>query len=252
MGCDIHLTAEYRDASGVWHNDDLTTEPDKYGDTDPHHKNPNYGDQLYNGRSYDLFSILANVRNGFGFAGVKTGDGLVPIAMPRGIPEDAAEMTKHYLNHYGVDGHSHSYHTVAELLAYDWTQVVNKTGVVGYRSLAEFKLRGKPETWSGDVTGGGILKHDGAAAIKIIDTLIEDWWQIYHGFSDEILDRNHNRIEPGLLAQLREHFGVQPVFQVNWSVPYYEVAGYFLSNTMPRLWRMGKPEDVRILFFFDN
>lgn len=44
----------------------------------------------------------------------------------------------------------------------------------------------------------------------------------------------------------------QPVFSMDWSVHYYEVASDFLSETLPRLWRLGQPEDVRIVFWFDN
>lgn len=43
----------------------------------------------FDNRNYDLFAALADVRNGVGFAGVKTGKAIEPIAMPRGIPDDA-------------------------------------------------------------------------------------------------------------------------------------------------------------------
>jgi hypothetical protein len=39
-------------------------------------------------RSYDTFAMLANVRNGRGFAGIKTSDGFPFIAEPRGLPDD--------------------------------------------------------------------------------------------------------------------------------------------------------------------
>jgi hypothetical protein len=187
MECDIHLTAEYRDAKGTWHNDDLTDAADKYGDQGPRHKEENYDLRLYSGRSYDLFAILANVRNGYGFAGVTTGEGFNPIADPRGVPFDAADITKRYMQSYESDGHSHSYFTVAELMAYDWTQVTHKTGIVGYHGLARFKLYGKLENWSGGISGPGIVEHDGAQAVEIVNKLTADepahkWWDVYHGF----------------------------------------------------------------------
>ena len=40
--------------------------------------------------------------------------------------------------------------------------------------------------------------------------------------------------------------------KVEWEQPYYEVAKQFLWETLPRLWRLGRPEDVRIVYFFDN
>lgn len=36
-------------------------------------------------RDYFLFGVLANVRNGHGFAGVDTGDPVDPISEPRGV-----------------------------------------------------------------------------------------------------------------------------------------------------------------------
>lgn len=70
MGCDIHLTVEaFRD--GSWR-----CVPNDCGD-------------WYDNRNYDVFAILADVRNGSGFAGVSTGEGFAPIAPRRGIPADA-------------------------------------------------------------------------------------------------------------------------------------------------------------------
>lgn len=67
MGTDIHSVAQVR-KDGKW----LTVLQDVCGD----------------GRNYDTFAMLANVRNGRGFAGVKTGDGFPFIAEPRGLPDD--------------------------------------------------------------------------------------------------------------------------------------------------------------------
>lgn len=39
-------------------------------------------------RDYDTFAVLADVRNGRGFAGVETGEGWPVFANPRGLPDD--------------------------------------------------------------------------------------------------------------------------------------------------------------------
>ncbi len=39
-------------------------------------------------RSYNTFAMLADVRNGRGFAGIKTSDGFPVIHEPRGLPSD--------------------------------------------------------------------------------------------------------------------------------------------------------------------
>ena len=40
--------------------------------------------------------------------------------------------------------------------------------------------------------------------------------------------------------------------QIEWEEPYHKSAGQFYNKTMPALRALGKPEDVRIVFFFDN
>jgi hypothetical protein len=105
MGCDIHIFAEVK-IEGKWevvkekvfkgYQDEPTSEP-------------------FGFRSYDTFAILANVRNGRGFAGVKTGEGFIPISEPKGLPDDVSEKVKGSAEHWDLDGHSHSYHTLKDL-----------------------------------------------------------------------------------------------------------------------------------------
>lgn len=77
MGCDIHLFVERRTDAG-WEQ-----VPNPESDDWAHPA------RWYHERNYHLFAILASVRNGVGFAGVKTGDGFNVIAEPRGLPDDA-------------------------------------------------------------------------------------------------------------------------------------------------------------------
>lgn len=233
MGCDIHLTAERR-VNGQWLNDDLHVE-DGYIQNRPAHN-----DRLYSGRNYDLFAILANVRNGHGFAGVDTGDGFNPIASPRGVPDDASQLYRDWVAEWGGNGHSHSWFIVSELLAYDWTQVTTKRGVLdSLHELARWKLFGAPEAWSGSISGHNITHHvvDDAALAQLNGLVNGDWWKLFHA-NKEAEEKVHAT------------FGGRPVFRVSWTTPYYRAASSFLSETMPRLWRMGQPDDVRILFFF--
>ena len=48
----------------------------------------NFDSPHYIPRNYLLFSVLADVRNGTGFAGVITYKPVVPISEPRGLPDD--------------------------------------------------------------------------------------------------------------------------------------------------------------------
>jgi hypothetical protein len=46
--------------------------------------------------------------------------------------------------------------------------------------------------------------------------------------------------------------GKTPYTRVRWEVSYTDAAGSFYEKTMPALARLGAPEDVRIVFWFDN
>ena len=40
--------------------------------------------------------------------------------------------------------------------------------------------------------------------------------------------------------------------QVEWERSYYDCSGTFLKETMPKLWRLGAPGDVRLVYWFDS
>lgn len=68
MGTDIHgVFQRYNHTTNVWEDIESNYEQ---------------------GRHYQLFAVLAGVRNGTGFAGVPTGEAVTPIASPRGLPDD--------------------------------------------------------------------------------------------------------------------------------------------------------------------
>lgn len=101
------------------------------------------------GRNYNLFAVLANVRNGFGFAGVKTSEQLPCISEPKGIPEDIYETceidewgnVRHYPgflfrsytwinDSVWLGDHSHTWLTVKEIIDFDWDYVGKFQGYV--------------------------------------------------------------------------------------------------------------------------
>jgi hypothetical protein len=66
-------------------------------------------DSPYHGRNYMLFAWLADVRN--------TTYGDVPVlSEPRGLPIDVSEEIRKLSNQIGIDGHSHSWYLVSEIL----------------------------------------------------------------------------------------------------------------------------------------
>ncbi len=152
MGCDIHTRCEVK-VNGKW---ELNTEkvflPRHEHDkselkTDP----PEW-------RSYDWFAVLADVRNGKGFAGLKTGDGFSVIAEPRGVPADATEEWRQYVDDWDSDMHSASWLTLSDFKKFDWSQRSVKCGVISleqYKALRETK--DAPDSWCGSVGGRDII-----------------------------------------------------------------------------------------------
>lgn len=250
MGCDIHFYVEKK-IDGQW------VTADEWGDDkyDEGRKTVDYKKQFYSGRSYNLFAILANVRNGRGFAGIKTGEGFNPIDDPRGTPEDCCPEYRTMMDDYGCDGHSHSYFTLAELLAYDWTQVTTQQGYVDVVEWARWRDHGKPTGRSGDV-GGGNVRH-------LTNEAFEAAWQIVR-LENQFPEQRHasahlnrHQEDKPYLARMREILGGSPYTLVTWSEPYYEaISRDFFGETIPKLLKVaadaGGAENVRATFFFDN
>lgn len=131
-------------------------------------------------RNYNRFAMLANVRNGAGFAGIKTGDGFEYIAEPRGLPEDVYYGIQEMSDEYGIDGHSHSWCMVDELLAF-----LNKPressmlcGYVTPKEYVEWKTEGSPSSWCGDTSGpkGSKLQMETLIDSGVLDLSEEDMW----------------------------------------------------------------------------
>lgn len=122
MGCDIHLWVETKNEEDEW---------EIWPPTPEHATQGQWGffvtggpGTWWSGRNYRLFGTLANVRNGWGFAGHRYGETIEPLTDERGVPEDASEEYLEQVAAWEGDGHSHTWMTLAELLEYDWNQTV--------------------------------------------------------------------------------------------------------------------------------
>lgn len=117
MGCDIHTLLErkfdYKDRG--WANVDYW-KYNAYYDENSEYEDKFELEDFYDNRNYELFAILADVRN---YNDVKC------IQEPKGTPIDCDKVTKDYIDKWGADGHSHSYFTLKELYNY-WLKTVNK------------------------------------------------------------------------------------------------------------------------------
>lgn len=213
MGCDIHFYVEVR-KDGKWVSADTWEVED--GDRS------NYDHAFYSGRNYNLFSLLADVRSE---------SGAEPFSSPRGIPDDSCLEIKEVVEQWGRDGHSHSHFTLAELMAQDWELGQRDEGSVALGVYVKWNRWGRqhqerPDSWCGWTSCKTITEADAAELIKKIG-------------EDE--------------AEKQTDWGRDSVYvRCSWTIPRSKVAGSFLSETMPKLWKLGKPEDVRCVFFFDN
>jgi len=198
MGCDIHMYCEIK-KDNIWTFSGPMFK-DKYYNSEQETStwNQPFTIHPYFGRNYRLFSVLADVRNGYGFAGIDTGDRIEPICLPKDLPPDMSEEVKKEWEGWESDGHSCSYLTVKELLDYNWNQTIVIRGMVTKETAEEYRKTGKtPDVWCGST--------------------------------------NQNGFE-----------------NLEWKENLMEFTKGFVNETIPLLQTLGNPEDVRIVFWFDN
>lgn len=181
----------------------------------------------YTDRNYDMFAMLADVRNGRGFAGVDTGDGFVPIAEPRGFPLDMSDFMQEESKKVE---HTPSWLSLDELNAYNWEQTTKHRGWVNPPEYKEFLAEGKPSYCAGSVSGAGI-EHVSTEEM------------------DKFLAANPD------LSLEHDPFRWKIYTLVEWEEYYRESAGRFYTETLPKLREIRALEsvlDLRIVFWFDS
>lgn len=125
MGCDIHIVVEQRfedrwvgrHAFDSWMvrtpasakaNDAAMRKVDAEhtaGFRDGYMLSMTWGGNLARDRNYELFTKLANVR-------ADNDEG----PKPKGVPDDASDLTRLHLEHWGNDAHSKTYYSLREAL----------------------------------------------------------------------------------------------------------------------------------------
>ena len=164
MGTDIHIAVEEQMDDGTWRivkppyrsrwDDGYSWSPwAESNDFDDPRPDPTV-------RNYAAFAFLADVRNGYGFAGVITHEPVEAQFPNRGLPEDSPfYATGEVDDHSWLGDHSFTWATLEELLNAPWEVEFKQRGVVGYRGYREWKEKGLPTSWSGDVCGPGVTIH---------------------------------------------------------------------------------------------
>jgi hypothetical protein len=263
MGTDIHMAVERRNRAGRWQyvpdappeaRDEYWSNKAKENPTDKWAQE--FCKRWYTDRNYEAFAILANVRNGSGFAGCDTGDGFRYIAAPRGLPSDLSDALRTPINRTAMeesgldvsdireetekdvdsddDGfwlgdHSFTYFTVDELLAFDWEgQTTKLRGIIPLEEWIERERTGNtksPASYCGGIAGQGIVtftQQGARAMVQACGAVVAP---------------------PGARVHVR----------AEWEETYAEAAGGFYSRVLPALAKLDKnPANVRVVMGFDS
>lgn len=240
MGCDIHLAVEVR-RNGRWTREVVVPESArsewllKSAAGEPEGWEARRAVRTwYDDRNYEVFAVLADVRNN---------GHITPISQPRGLPDDMDEATRKLTgeddddydeDEISLGDHSQSWLTLAELLAYPWDGEVQRDGVV---SLDQFMERVKTygdsvpvrtdkfpyKEWSGGISGPGIVVRK---ASDVVAALRSNGLGVASGERTYVSD--------------------------SWVMPVRVQARGFVDRLLPALLGLGAPDDVRIVFGFDS
>lgn len=238
MGCDIHAAIEYKNGDGKWHC--VTGRPNKwFSEKEPESEENNrtrYDLDL--NRDYDMFAILGNVRNGSGFAGIKTGEGFLPISDCRGVPADSAPETLQALS----NEHSATWVSLRELLEYDWTRGAVHYGVVDAVTFEKWdrvkEWNPQPDTWCGDVSGNGITHTDE----NTMRAKINDIKKRHHG--------NWTAIDKAIQTELNGWH-----CRIKWETDCADDGAQIWRKILPVMLPLGKDhgyDNVRLVMDFDS
>lgn len=175
-------------------------------------------------RNYDLFAILANVRNGFGFGGCDTGDRFPTIVPRRGLPADVSDQVADESERWGADGHSHTWMTLKEFLDFPfWDDLRVNRGYITRDEYRKWDHKSPPPGgWSGAVIGPNV---------RMVTE--REWKLICEGDASEV--------------------GVEYHVQVSWKTKFRDECKSFWEKVVPQLQAVDPdPSKVRMVMWFDN
>lgn len=162
----------------------------------------------FDDRNYGLFSILAGVRNY---------DGAPCISDPRGLPSDVTAAVKGESDSWGIDGHSHSWVTLQELVDFRWDDPLTESGIVEEKEYTPGK---RPQMYCRGVGGPGVV---------IVKE--KDW------IKKTKRDGKRYYIEASWETDIQEHIGEW------WLESFKELLTKFNDKDL---------NNIRVVFFFDN
>lgn len=173
---------------------------------------------FYSERHYPLFALLANVRNDFGR--------VKPIAYPRGLPECISATVARDADIWKLDGHSYSYYTLTEIINFDWNN--NQLLIEQCMPLQKYANWDKISDPEEDV-GYWWDTENKIISMTEADRLIESGLNL----AAEIMEESYK-------------------VKITWYKPYVNFFSSFL-DAINRILKLDKdPNNLRIVFWFDN
>jgi len=286
MGCDIHHAVEVR-KDGVWHLHWANTIGRHYIDDDETYSSSfiwgdafdqlpkTYQEKMASpfviDRDYDVFAILGNVRNTDGARQ------FVSMSDKWGLPDDATKQVKAWARSWGVGGHSHSFVTLKEMLTYDFDRPKKRRALTDIMSYADWLLNrdgiGPPFSYCFSAIGNDALltneeakefvnEHkevllEAVEARKARRERLEFLRSNPKPISaDGVYDEEHQRLakeSKPIFARLDAILGGRHHYTtIEFQESYHDCAPHLVDVTIPALQKLGDPEDVRLVFFFDN
>jgi len=184
MGCDIHLYTEAQKTV----NDKLQWINIDNWRFNPYFTDGTDGEQkmevknLYRNRNYDLFTLLAGVRDYTGATPF--------IADPRGIPEDASPQTKEEAQRWGGDGHTHSWLTLAEIREFHESGPTKKyTGLITQEDSKNLDKGKFPNSWCQGSSDDTLVRREWEMPVDdlkyLIEPLVERMKDFFWIYTDE-------------------------------------------------------------------
>lgn len=235
MGTDIHIRIQRQNQSGEWEyvpyvekplkkREELDANDDDWRDRWEDYDKAIAGGALdlpdaFTSRNYHRFGLLADVRNGHGFAGLKTGEGW-PAQFPyRGLPGGIDPDTDRD-DFPWLGEHSYTWCLLSELEAVDWTaiQTVNQ-GVLSATGYEEWDGHSWPPSYRAVVSGPSVRTYQR-----------EEW-------------ENMGRKAPE---------GISAYVEVQWQATGYDVMKPWIEEVFPILRKAADGHPLRLLIGFDS
>lgn len=223
MGTDIHCVfqAKAKDVAKFTGSQTPVKDPEEWIDI---------ASEWDENRHYLLFAVLADVRNGFGFAGSYRHEPLRPIVEERrGLPDDFAY--DHDLRWMG----DHSFHWLYGSEMLEWTRLDRSLvfgGIIDREDFEKWDGSSEPESYSGGIFGPGIIViTDKASAARCYVSV----------------DEEQNTKETGLMVAPTENW---THIRVWWRSSLLDQLSYFFNGIIKPL--MGNYGEIRMVMGFDS